>query len=128
MPGFDSFFLNQKIRVIDIHGEAAVGEVPLRPPVNKTWMIMDAWFYHDDGTNRSGNWRYQNAGTVAPGKTGVVLTAVEHLNLVKGAYNGSSVMGIILADYDSYPEAVVLSLGAGKKVRVQALVLEWGPD
>ena len=127
MAVLERFLQNQKIRLIFLRGVNGQEDIEVRPPIGKSWLIMDGWGYHGDATNRACSWRYRD-GTQAFGKTERTTADAEHNDLsIDANLTAPSIMGHLIIDYNNWMEFHVTSLGA-YKATVQLVVLEFGPD
>jgi len=99
--------------------------VDLRPASGKRWIVIDAWGWHDDTVARALNWQYYDGTTtIAKSPTTRDANVQVPLSFDVGAFGSIMVPSRIILTNSVYAQFKGASLAEGKKVYVQALVLE----
>ena len=115
-----------KLRVIQVEGGAAVVHILLQPDVGFVWQLLDCWAYHDDTENRTLQFGYSD-GVLEVFKevAGAKAAGIKwHLAASNTNQYGSSIMNLVVISNRVYVTLTADALTAGKKIYIEALVLE----
>ena len=124
---FETFFVNQKIRVLQFGRVPDEKEIIVRPPDGKIWLVLDAQAYHNHGQTVSIYWEYMGE-QLNYGKQSFSVAANKKVGLAQGTDTDDfpSTFFPPILDHDNYLTAHIDVLAAGKMLTVQMRVLEWG--
>lgn len=123
-----------KPRIISLDGAATVTPLDLRPAVNTQWLVQVAEGWHDDnGGSRVASWDfYDGTNTVTPNSGGISTAQLVYIPIGSSVSTGGAwqIDGFLarqplLLTRDVYARFNVAALGAGKKIYIRALVLEF---
>jgi len=105
-------------------GAAASGSLVFRPDDGFQWLVLDAWGYHDDTLSVALAWQYYDGTTVITKAPSTALAANVNWELSRNAIAASSLFNPLLLSREVYA-ILVGTVGAGKKLYISALVLEF---
>jgi len=118
-----------KLKLYTLTGAATVTTVDLRPDDGYIWEVIEALASHDDPAPRTITWSYYD-GTTRISKMASINKTVDvpHSLAALGTANSEIVntcFGRPVATYDTYISATASALDPGKKLTVEAVVLEY---
>lgn len=111
------------LKIVSLESAAAAASLDLRPVAGKKYKVLDAWGYHDDPVSRAGNWQFYD-GTTTITKKSQTMPQNENHSLMRN--DAVTPANEVYLTYDCYAQLAVGSLAAGKKIYINALVLEYG--
>ena len=126
MPDVSAWiYYGGRLRVINVTGSAADADVDLQPPSGKRWLVLRAHFYHDDTSSRACFWSITD-GTNTLTAQSQNQAANQNQQIYDGVSAGANniVATVIMLNAATKAIANATSLGSGKKIYIQALVLE----
>lgn len=116
-----------KLRVIKVEGTAADTIIELKPEAGYIWQVIEAWGYHDDATQRKLNWGYTDGVTsIEKMISGNLTTLTDKWYLGYDSTNAdmNSLLSALILTNNSWATLTADALAAGKKIYIEALVLE----
>lgn len=116
-----------ELRIIQIDGVVLSTTLELRPPVGREWLVIDLAGFHDSSaTNVYWDWYDMGSSLFS---TSPVSMASGQRYAISGVNGSTSAAALnhqypLKISYTVYPKLVCAALDAGKKLKIQGLVLE----
>jgi len=118
------------LKVVEITGVALDTTIELKPAAGFSWLVVEAWGYHDDATSRSLNWQFQDdnltLGIVKEGSGAIAALSPWHLPQRSTSTPWATNIERYLFNSKVYAQLNADALAAGKKLYIKALVYELG--
>lgn len=115
-----------EIKLVSLSGTAAATTLALQPAAGRRWLVLDAWGWHDDsGSNQTLQWRFYDGTTTLYKAASAAVAQSVHRNIRASGPSDNYVNTPIYLTYDKYAQLVAGGMSAGKKLYINALVLEW---